>query len=114
MTLLCPYCKQPMSGEMSIPPMRPRMMRIYKATLEAGTHGITPEDLLVRMYDDGEWPTPGGPVVLRVQICEMNKILGTVDQRIVSAHRGRYRLMSLKEAGEKLSDVEEAEAEADY
>lgn len=114
MTLLCPYCKQPLHGEMAIPPLKPRMKRIYKAMLEAGTEGITPEDLLVRMYDDGEWPTPGGPVVLRVQICEMNKALETIGQRIVSAHRGRYRLMHVETGDQENGSAQEIQSEADH
>lgn len=90
---LCPYCKQPMNRAMSFPQMRPRKQRIYQAVLEAGPKGIAPDDLLVRMYGENEWPTPGGPAVLRVMICEMNKVLKGEGQRIKNVYRGRYSLV---------------------
>lgn len=90
---LCPYCKQQMSGDVTLPFLRPRKMRIYRAVLESGPEGIATDDLLARMYAEDEWPTPGGYQVLRVMICEINKVLN--GQRIVNAFRGRYRLINL-------------------
>lgn len=107
---LCPYCKRPMNQAMSFPPMRPRKQRIYQAVLEAGPRGIAPDDLLVRMYGDDEWPTPGGPAVLRVMICEMNKVLKSQGQRIMSVYRGRYSLVHLTED----VDVKETHSGADH
>ena len=77
--------------------MRPRMMRIYLAALNAGADGISSIELLARMYAEEEWPTPGGAVVLRVQIHELNKIIAPLHQRIVNWHRGKYRLVSTQE-----------------
>lgn len=78
--------------------MRLRWQRIYEAVLGAGPEGISSDDLLVRMYADNEWPTPGGFVVLRVSICDMNKILKPYDQRIINAFRKRYKLINTKES----------------
>ena len=94
MTTLCPYCKSELTGEAALPPMRDRMIRIYRTALEAGPEGIATPDLLVRMYRDDQWPTPGGFVVLRVMICEINKIINPLGQRIVNK-RGRYWLVSI-------------------
>lgn len=97
MKTICPYCKQPMSLKPTVPPMRMRWQRIYQAVLEAGPDGISTDDLLVRMYADDEWPTPGGFTVLRVSICDINKRLEPYDQKIVNAFRKRYLLVNLKE-----------------
>ena len=91
--ILCPYCKTELTGEATLPRMRSRMLRIYHAVLEAGPDGISPQDLLVRMYAEEEWPTPGGGTVLRVNIHELNKIIGPQQQRIINWHRGKYRLI---------------------
>lgn len=110
---VCPYCKRPMTGDMAMPPMRPRWQRIYKATLEAGPSGIHPEDLLVRMYGDNEWPTPGGPTVLRVCIHGINRMIASYGQRIVGSPRKNYRLTSTKK--DELDETQkEVQSEADH
>lgn len=85
-----------MNKDIELPPMSARTLRVYKNVAAAGDKGIMPKDLLVRMYDDDEWPTPGGSTVLRVQICELNKVLAEYDQRIVGRRTAGYRLTSLK------------------
>lgn len=97
MKIVCPYCKQEMTGEVALPPLRPRWQRIYDALLQAGPQGMKPEDLQVRMYAEDEFPTPGGATVLRVSICDMNKKLRGFRQQIINWHRGCYRLVSTKE-----------------
>lgn len=92
---ICPYCKGEMDG-IELPRMSGRMLRIYTAVLESGTAGISPSDLLVRMYAEEEWPTPAGGGILRVQIHEINKRIAAIHQRITNWHRGNYRLVSTK------------------
>lgn len=100
----CPYCGGPLEKDPDLPVMRQRWMRIYKTAASAGPHGIPATDLLVRMYADEEWPTPGGNTVLRVQIHEINKRIAPYHQRIVSAFDGpgksntRYYLRSIGES----------------
>jgi hypothetical protein len=99
-----------MSGEMALPILRPRWMRIYRACLEAGADGISSEDLLVRMYADDEWPTPGGNTVMRVCIHEINQIIAERSERIINQFRGRYRLVHVED-----QDAEkEVHGEADH
>lgn len=92
----CPYCGKFMDKDIVLPPMSARTLRVYRAVAAAGDNGIMAKDLLVRMYDDEEWPTPGGPTVLRVQICELNKILADYNQRIVGRRTAGYRLTTFK------------------
>lgn len=94
----CPYCGQRMDKDIELPPMSARKIRVYKTVAAAGDKGIMSNDLLVRMYDDDEWPTPGGGVVLRVQVCELNKILAGYNQRIVGRRSNGYRLTTLERA----------------
>ena len=51
-------------------------------------------DLLQQMYHDNQSPTPGGHVVLRVQVHEINKLLSEVRQKITAKPYGAYRLFS--------------------
>lgn len=95
MTEICPFCKEPMPAFTRIPLLHPRKQRIYNAVAGAGREGIDSEDLLVRMYADDEMPTPGGMQVLRVKIHEINKAIAVLNQRIVSAFRGRYVLKEI-------------------
>lgn len=97
MTVVCPYCKAPLSGKAALPPMRMRWQRIYDAVLEAGPEGISTDDLLIKMYAENEWPTPGGFTVLRVSICDINKVLKPCGQRIINAFRKRYKLIGLED-----------------
>ena len=92
----CPYCNGEIDNEIEIPRMSARMERVYKAVLASGTGGISPQDLLVRMYAEEEWPTPGGGTVLRVQIHAINKKIASINQRITNWHRGNYRLVATK------------------
>lgn len=95
--IVCPYCKSNIKKEPEIPKMSARMLRVYKAVVEAGPDGIHPQDLLVKMYAEAEWPTPGGGTVLRVQIHEINKLIGVLQQRIVGCYFGNYRIITTKE-----------------
>ena len=98
MKVLCPYCKAPMEGEAALPRLSGRNLRVYRALVAGGPEGVDTDDLLVSMYDDDEFPTPGGPTVLRVQICDINKKIAPMNQRIVNWHRKRYRLTSVQES----------------
>ena len=113
---VCPYCKHEITEEPALPPLRPRKRRIYQAVLEAGPAGISPEDLLVRMYGETEWPTPGGPQVMRVMICEMNKALEPYGQRISSRRpfKGCYKLYSLPQPKGLKSNEAKAYSETDH
>lgn len=95
--IVCPYCKGKISNEPELPRLSARMVRIYEAVLRAGTAGISPSDLLVRMYAEEEWPTPAGSGIMRVQIHEINKRIASINQRITNWHRGNYRLVQIKE-----------------
>lgn len=97
----CPYCHNPIAGEMAAPPVSRRKRRIYNAVVSAGNAGIKAKDLLAHMYGGEQESTPGGPVVLRVMICEMNKVIAKIGQRI-SAIDGSYFLFSKK--GKKWHD----------
>lgn len=91
----CPYCGQETEKALHLE-LKQRERRIYNAVLNAGDKGISPQDLLVRMYADDEWPTPGGPVVLRVQIHYLNNILKQYGQHIDGDKSHGYRLVSTK------------------
>lgn len=93
----CPYCGGPINGEAALPPMSSRMLRVYRTIAAAGHKGIMPIDLIPRMYDEDEWPTPGGGVVLRVQICGINKLIAPLNQRIVGKRSTGYRLIRYRE-----------------
>jgi hypothetical protein len=68
-------------------------MRIYDAVVAAGKAGVSSANLLAIFYGDKK-PPPGGPIVLRVNIHELNKVLADNNQRITG--RQGYRLASLK------------------
>lgn len=87
---LCPYCKSPLKGKQAFPILPPRQLRIYDAVVAAGRDGLFKEDLLKILYDGKKIP-PGGPIVLRVTIHELNKAIKSLDQRIVGRHG--YRLV---------------------
>lgn len=110
---ICPYCKGPLSEEAALPPMRPRWKRIYDAVVAAGPNGISTEDLLVRMYADDEMPTPGGFTVLRVSICEINKVLRATGQKVINAYRGCYRLIATEEIKREAQSQAEVHPTAD-
>lgn len=103
MIITCPYCHNQTDEPAPPPLLRPRKMRVYHAVVQSGTDGITPEDLLVRMYADDEMPTPGGPQVLRVMISEMNKVLWQkpwrqrISARNGNENLGRYYLFSVQQ-----------------
>lgn len=85
-----------MSGIAPIPQMSVRMQRVYDAVAGAGPKGIPTNDLIARMYGHDEWPTPGGCVVIRVQVCYINKLIAPLNQRIVGKRGIGYRLISTK------------------
>lgn len=90
----CPYCGEPLKGDIITPEMSARQKRIYYAVLEAGPSGIKTSDLVLRMYEDErEEPTAGGRIVLRVQINAMNKILKDFNQQIKGRQMKGYRLV---------------------
>jgi DNA-binding winged helix-turn-helix (wHTH) protein len=100
--MLCPYCKQPIDSEVAnLPRMSERRLRIFKTLLEAGPEGITRDDLLVRMYDEDEWPTPGGTTVLRVNIHEINRLIAPQNLYIEGRRMGGYRLVHLEDGDEE-------------
>lgn len=93
----CPYCGTEIEGTLALPLMSLRKKRILDAVTKAGRAGIKSDDLLVRMYGDDEWPTPGGPIVLRVQINYLNKILAPHGKRIRGIKGLGYFLISTRE-----------------
>lgn len=74
----CPYCRQPLDGMVAIPPMSGRQRTIYDAVTQAGNAGIRTTELVKLIDSIG----PGGGVVLRVQVHELNKKLKVIRQRI--------------------------------
>ena len=98
MKAICPYCKAPLTGEAALPRLTARHLRIYKALVAGGPEGVDTDELLVQMYDDDEFPTPGGPTVLRVQIHYINKKIASTGQRIMNWHRKKYRLVAIEES----------------
>lgn len=102
--ITCPFCKQGMDDVVDIPRMSARMERVYRAVVESGPAGIDPKNLLVKMYADEEWPTPGGGTVLRVVIHDINERISSINQRITNWHRGNYRLVKIKEEIQQAAD----------
>lgn len=86
----CPYCKQKIDGVMSLPPMPNRQRTIYEAVAAAGSKGITKSELVSLIESNG----PGGHIVLRVQVHQLNKALNRLKQR-VRGGGGWYRLIDL-------------------
>ena len=74
----CPYCRQPLKGEFALPRMSSRQRTIYEAVTAAGSRGIKTEKLVSLIDSNG----PGGGVVLRVQVHELNRKLASLGQRI--------------------------------
>jgi hypothetical protein len=89
----CPYCGEPLKGDVLTPEMSLRQQRIYTAVLHAGPDGIPTKDLLLQMYNSKQAPTPGGGIVLRVQINKINELLHPVGQRIIGRQLKGYRLV---------------------
>ena len=73
--------------------MSKRKRLIYDAIVAAGPEGIMPHTILKTIY--GDQLTKGGGVVLRVQICELNKILAKIGQRIKGRRSTGYCLENL-------------------
>lgn len=90
----CPYCGSKMKGKAALPFIPPRRMRIYDAVIAAGKAGISSANLLLVFYGDKK-PPPGGAIVLRVNIHELNKIIAPIGHCIVG--RQGYRLVSVKD-----------------
>ncbi len=89
MNYKCPHCGSIVEREIVLPPMNLRRRRIYKAVAAAGEDGISVTKLLRRMYD-GAQPTPGGKVVLRVAVYELNKVLLPLQRRIKTISQHYY------------------------
>ena len=89
MSFDCPYCGYPINKEFYLPPMSLRKRRIFAAVAEAGENGIPLAKLLQRMYAEQE-PTPSAPGVLRVQVCELNRILHTFQRQIQGRNKVYY------------------------
>lgn len=70
--------------------MSDRQQKVYWAVAHGGPKGKPTRDLLKAMYHPAD-PGPGGGIVLRVQIHELNKKLASVGQEIRGAG-GSYRL----------------------
>ena len=92
---VCPYCKTPLKGEAALPEMSQRQDVIYDSLAGAGHKGMSKDDLLRCIYSDDDIP-PGGPIVMRVQIHEINKKLKPLHQRIIAKRGFGYVLISTK------------------
>ncbi len=92
MTTSCPYCHQKLTGAIALPRMSGRQRAIYDAVAKAANIGIKTERLVDLIDSNG----PGGPVVLRVQVHELNKKLTEVKQRIRGSG-GSYWLINIGE-----------------
>ena len=88
----CPYCNQKLTGSLAIPSMSVRQRKIYDAVVSAGKDGISQGDLLHVMYD--KIIPPGGQVVMRVNVHEINKLIKELGQRIRCQRYGKYRLVA--------------------
>ncbi len=86
----CPYCRQPLKGDLALPRMSGRQQRIYEAVVKAGNKGIETERLVKVIDSNGR----GAGIVLRVQVHELNKKLQSVKQRIKGAG-GYYWLVNV-------------------
>ena len=112
--MLCPYCKQPIDSDIAnLPRMSARRFRIFKTLLDAGSEGMARDDLLVRMYDEDEWPTAGGETVLRVHIHELNKLLAPQRMYIEGRRMGNYRLVHVHGEDDEAQAQKEVQSEAD-
>lgn len=86
----CPYCRQPLKGDLALPRMSARQRTIYDAVVGAGNMGIRTERLVSLIDSNG----PGAGIVLRVQVHELNKKLLSVRQRIRGSG-GSYWLVEI-------------------
>lgn len=108
----CPYCGGPLTGAAALPVMSHRKINIYNAVAQAGSTGIPSNDLVNKMFSD--WPEvpPSGYGMLRTSICELNKIIAPLNQRIVGRRMVGYRLTTTN--GDSYGETaEEATGEAD-
>ena len=87
---LCPYCKRILKGKIELPYLPPRQRLIYDEVSASGRDGILPVDLLRKMYGD-KHPPPGGRIVMRVQVYELNKKISSLGQHIKGGQH--YRLI---------------------
>lgn len=90
MSYSCPHCGSKLDREIVLPLMSSRRRRIYDAVAAAGKNGVPIENLLVAMYAEDEMPTQSGFGVMRVQICELNKILRSVKREIKGKNKSYY------------------------
>lgn len=89
----CPYCGTMLSSEPSIPPMSKRRRTIYDNVSASGSDGVTVSDLVTAVFPSSDIPRSAFGMV-RVQICEINKIIGQNGQKITAIPKGAYRLIS--------------------
>lgn len=94
----CPYCGGELTGSETVPVMNWRRDRIYTAVAAAGRVGVSADELIGLMYRKGQTRTPGAAMVLRVQICEINKTLKNsgILQRIKAGAPNGYHLAAVK------------------
>jgi hypothetical protein len=69
-----------------------RRRRIYDRVVNAGPDGVSVDDLIKAMYIE-RIPPPAAKTVIRVQICETNRVLKDFGQKIVSNRLRGYRLV---------------------
>ena len=89
---LCPYCKRPLKGDLAVPHLSKRQRIVYNAVVESSGEGARRDDLLKAIGSVG----PGGPIVLRVQVHEINKKIAAIKQRIKGSG-GSYWLINTGE-----------------
>jgi len=90
----CPYCGTQLSSEPYIPTMSKRKRRIYDSISAAGADGMTADDIIGVVFESSGIPRSAYGMV-RVQICEINKIISENGQKISGIPKGSYKLISL-------------------
>lgn len=91
----CPYCGGPLNGIAALPQVSKRKLNIYQAVLAAGPLGIRSADLTRAMFSTEHIPKSGYGM-MRVQLCELNKLLIPRGEMIRGKRRGTYRFCSTK------------------
>ena len=90
----CPFCRQKMQDEISLPHMSWRETQIYNAVVSSGKNNyVHSNDLVKLMYRPGRTPTPAAWGVLRVAINGINKKIKPLSQRIKGFREMGYRLV---------------------
>jgi hypothetical protein len=88
----CPYCGTYLSSDPEIPPMSKRRRRIYDTVSAAGPDGISANGIISAVFNSSDTPKSAYGMV-RVQICEINKIIWSNGQKITGTPRLGYRLV---------------------